>query len=163
MLRMLTALVVFSAGLVAQVNPVVQWNRNLLVLVRTPGVQPATIHSTRSFAMMHVAIYDAVNNIVPTHQPYAVHLTGISPAASADAAAASAAHDLLVGLYPGQRTSLDTELQQSLALIPAGPNRDAGVAVGSAVAAQILSLRANDGDNIPPPPFVFGSGPGVFV
>jgi hypothetical protein len=113
--------------------------------------------------MMHVAIYDAVNNIVPTHQSYAVHLTGISPAASVDAAAASAAHDVLVGLYPGQKTSLDNELQQSLAPIPAGANRDAGAAVGSAVAAQILALRANDGANITPPPFVFGSGPGVFI
>jgi hypothetical protein len=45
------------------VNPVVQWNRTLLVIVRTPGAQPATIHPTRSFAIMHAAIYDAVNAI----------------------------------------------------------------------------------------------------
>jgi len=53
-------------------NPVVQWNQTLLVIVRTPGAQSATIHPTRSFAMMHAAIYDAVNSIDRTHSPYLV-------------------------------------------------------------------------------------------
>src|SRR5260370_28291769 len=44
-------------------NPVVQWNRALLVIVRTHGAQPATIHPTPPFALMHVAMYDAVNSI----------------------------------------------------------------------------------------------------
>ena len=48
-------------------NPVLQWNRTLLVIVRTLGAQPATIHPTRSFAMMHAAIYDAVNAISIVH------------------------------------------------------------------------------------------------
>ena len=41
------------------VNPVLQWNRTLLTIVRTPGAQPATVHTTRSFAILHSAIYDA--------------------------------------------------------------------------------------------------------
>jgi hypothetical protein len=45
------------------VSQVVQWNRTLLVIVRTPVAQPATVHPTRSFAIMHAAIYDAVNGI----------------------------------------------------------------------------------------------------
>src|ERR1700737_5062332 len=57
------------------VNPVLQWNRTLLVIVRTPGAQPATIHPTRSFAIMHAAIYDAVNTIDGTHRPYLVPLS----------------------------------------------------------------------------------------
>ena len=60
------------------VSQVVQWNQTLLVIVRTPGAQPATIHPTRSFAIMHAAIYDAVNAIDGTHQPYLVRLGGIS-------------------------------------------------------------------------------------
>ena len=52
------------------VSQVVQWNRTLLVIVRTPGAQPATIHPTRSFDTMHGAIYDAVNAIDGTHKPY---------------------------------------------------------------------------------------------
>jgi hypothetical protein len=59
------------------VNQVVQWNKNLLVIVRTPGAQPATIHPTRSFAIMHAAIYGAVNAIDGSHKPYLVHLTGV--------------------------------------------------------------------------------------
>src|SRR3954462_3825869 len=53
-----------------RMNPVVEWNRALLSIVRTPGAQPRTIHSTRSFAMLHAAVYDAVNAIRPTHTPY---------------------------------------------------------------------------------------------
>jgi len=52
------------------VSQVVQWNRTLLVIVRTPGAQPATIHPARSFAIMHAAIYDAVNAIDGTRKPY---------------------------------------------------------------------------------------------
>ena len=75
------------------VNPVVQWNRTLLLIVRTPGAQPATVHPTRTFAIMHAAIYDAVNAIDRTHKPYLVHLSGVSQSASQDAAAAAAAHE----------------------------------------------------------------------
>src|SRR5260370_8810529 len=58
------------------VNQVVQWNKNLLVIVRTPGAQPATIHPTRSFAIMHAAVYDAVNAIDGGHNPHLFPLTG---------------------------------------------------------------------------------------
>src|SRR5215471_3092418 len=49
---------------------VVEWNRTLLRIVRTPGAQPATVHATRSFAILHAAVYDAVNSIDRTHKPY---------------------------------------------------------------------------------------------
>src|ERR1700692_4538883 len=74
-----------------QENPVIQWNKTLLTIVRTPGAQPATVHPTRSFAVMHAAIYDAVNAIDGAHRPYLVRLEHISPHASQDAAGASAA------------------------------------------------------------------------
>src|SRR5260370_34325530 len=56
-------------------NPVVEWNKTLLMIVRTPGTQPRTIHPTRSFAIMHAAIYDTVNFIDRTHKSYLVHLS----------------------------------------------------------------------------------------
>jgi hypothetical protein len=95
-------------------NPVVQWNQTLLVIVRTPGAQSATIHPTRSFAMMHAAIYDAVNSIDRTHSPYLVQIAHISRRASEDAAADTAAHDVLVALYPAFQAILDAQLQQLL-------------------------------------------------
>jgi hypothetical protein len=144
------------------VNPVVQWNRTLLVIVRTAGAQPATVHPTRSFAILHAAIYDAVNAIDRTHKPYLVRLTGVSRFASQDAAAASAAHEVLVTLYPAFKTSLDSQLQQSLASIQDGADKAEGVAIGKTVADQILAARSNDGSNALPIPFVFGIAPGDY-
>jgi hypothetical protein len=103
------------------VNVVVQWNRTLLIIVRTPGAQPATVHPTRSFAIMHAAIYDAVNAIDRTHTPYSVRLSHVSRFASQDAAAATAAHEVLAALYPKFQPVLDDQLQQSLAVIPGAP------------------------------------------
>src|SRR3984893_17217299 len=73
-----TPLAYGSAGSVDEVE---QWNKTLLTNVRTPGAQPATIHPTRSFAIMHAAIYDAVNAIDATHKPYLVGIEHVSPRA----------------------------------------------------------------------------------
>src|SRR5579872_4248032 len=100
--RFMTACALSTAALAAQVSgtpavtapsidPVIQWNRNLLAIVRTPGAQPATIHPTRSFAILHAAIYDAVNAIDQTHEPYAVRVPNVSGLASQSAAADAAA------------------------------------------------------------------------
>jgi hypothetical protein len=151
-----------AASSTQPVNPVLQWNRTLLMIVRTPGAQPATIHPTRSFAIMHAAIYDAVNVIDASHRPYLVRLTGVSRFASQDAAASVAAHDVLAQLYPKFQAVLDTQLQQSLAQIPNDKHKAEGVAAGKAVAAHILALRANDGSSAPPIPFVFGTAPGDY-
>jgi hypothetical protein len=144
------------------VNPVLQWNRALLVIVRTPGAQPATIHPTRSFAIMHAAIYDAVNAIDKTHKSYFVNLRGVSQSASQDAAAAAAAHEVLVGLYPQFQAMLDAQLQQSLAQIPDGAHKADGIILGQIAADGILALRSTDGSNAPPIPYVFGSAPGDY-
>jgi hypothetical protein len=142
------------------VSQVVQWNQTLLVIVRTPGAQPATIHPTRSFAIMHAAIYDAVNAIDGTHQPYLVRL-GASHFASQEAAAAAAAHEVLVKLYPSFQATLDAQLQQALAKLPSRGKAD-GISIGNTVADRILALRSNDGSNTQPIPYVFGNAPGDY-
>jgi len=144
------------------VNAVLQWNRALLVIVRTPGAQPATVHPTRSFAILHAAIYDAVNAIDRTHRPYLVRLSGVPRDASQEAAAAAAAHEVLVALYPGFKTALDAELQQSLAHIPDGNDKVEGIRIGQTVAHRILALRSSDGSNAKPVPYVFGTAPGDY-
>lgn len=166
MLKILTVAAAASACLAAQTNPVVDWNRHLLAIVRTPGAQPATTHPTRSFAIMHAAIYDAVNRIDGTHQPYSTQITGGSPPSRSpqaeEAAAASAAHAVLVALYPSFQATLDSELQQSLSEIHAKPLIEEGMMLGEAAAAEILALRNNDGSDVLAPPFIFGSGPGAY-
>ena len=149
------------AQVTTPVSQVVQWNRILLVIVRTAGAQPATVHPTRSFAIMHAAIYDAVNAIDGTHKPYLVRLSA-SYFASQEAAAAAAAHEVLVKLYPSfQATLLDPQFQLALAQLPKGGQAD-GVIIGNTVADRILALRANDGSNAQPIPYVFGNAPGDY-
>jgi len=145
-----------------EVNQVLQWNRTLLVIVRTPGAQPATVHATRSFAIMHAAMYDAVNAIDGTHTPYVVDVTDVSRSASQDAAAAVAAHEVLVTLYPRFQAQLDAQLLQVLAQIPEGADKAQGISIGQAVADRILALRSNDGAHAQPIPFVFGNAPGDY-
>ena len=166
--RRLCQTVLLCAGFLAghsyaqAVNPVVEWNRTLLVIVRTHGAQPATIHPTRSFALMHAAIYDAVNSIDRTHQPYLVDLPRASRSASQDAAAAAAAHEVLSQLYTNFQSILDAQLQQELAQIPDGSAKTDGIAIGQGVADLILDLRSNDGSSAPPVHYVFGKAPGDY-
>jgi len=143
-------------------DEVIQWNKTLLTIVRTPGAQPATVHPTRSFAIMHAAVYDAVNSIDPTHKPYLVRIEHASPHASQEAAAAAAAHETLMTLYPAFQAALDQQYDQSLAQIPDGVDKAAGIDVGKAVAQAILTLRSDDGSAATPIPFVFGNAPGDY-
>jgi len=161
-MKKFVTMALLCASLKAQpVNQVVQWNKTLLTIVRTPGAQPATIHPTRSFAIMHAAIYDAVNAIEGSHTPYLIQPSGVSPTASQDAAASAAAHEVLVTLYPSFQMALDTQFMQSLAQISTG-DKAAGVSIGQAVADSILALRSNDGSNAQPLLFVFGNAPGDY-
>ena len=147
---------------IPSLNPVTQWNKILLSIVRTPNAQPATVHATHSFAILHAAIYDAVDAIDGTHAVYRVRLADVSRNASKDAAASSAAHDILIDLYPAFRNMLDAELAQSLASIPDGEDKSDGVRIGATVASRMLQLRANDGANAQPIPYVFGNAPGDY-
>ena len=144
------------------VNAVIEWNRTLLAIVRTPGAQPSSIHSTRNFAIVHAAMYDAVNNIEAKFSPYLVSLPNVPRSASEIAAADAAAHDVLVSLYPAFQASLDRELQQDLVQLPDNERKAQGVAVGQAVAAQILVARSTDRANVTPPVYLPGSQPGDY-
>jgi hypothetical protein len=144
------------------VNQVIEWNRTLLVILRTPGAQPPTIHPTRSFAILHAAVYDAVNNIDGFSSPYLVRLSEVSRKASQSAAVDQAAHDVLVALYPAFQTTLDAELQQDLAQIQDGKNKSDGISIGQIVAAEILAFRSNDGSGVTLPPFIPGNDPGGY-
>jgi hypothetical protein len=142
-------------------QPVIDWNQTLLSIVNTPGAQPATIHPTRSFAILHAAIYDAVNAIDRSHEPYLIDVRAPRDA-SETAAADAAAHSVLVGLYPAQQSSLDADYAAELAAVSDGPAKDQGVQLGETVAQALLALRAGDGSSSIPPAFVPGTDPGDF-
>lgn len=139
-------------------NVVLQWNRVLQETIRTPGQQPATIFPVRSFAMMHAAMFDAVNSIDGSYTPYLTEVPGTKHA-SQEAAAAQAAHDVLIALYPTRTSIFDTELSNSLnGLAPARALQ--GIRVGQIVAERLLAVRANDGWNATLPTFVLPLTPG---
>jgi membrane-associated phospholipid phosphatase len=140
---------------------VVAWNQELLHIVQTPGDQPANIHPTRSFAIMHAAIYDAIVSITKDDQPYLFSVP-TPRQARIDAAAAQAAHDSLAALYPKLQPELDGLLASQLAAIPDRKPKQDGIEVGAAVAARLVADRAKDGSAVVPPPFVAGTQPGSY-
>jgi hypothetical protein len=88
-------------------------------------------------------MFDAVNAIERRYHSYAADLEA-APGASQDAAAAVAAHMVLVELYPRQQATLDAALAASLAKVQDGPGKVHGTALGKAAAEKMLALRRND-------------------
>jgi hypothetical protein len=120
-------------------NVVIQWNQTLQTLF--VGTGPG-IH-LRVLPMMHIAMFDAINSIEDAYTPYLGQVKG-SHGASAEAAAATAARDVLAALYPAQTAMFDTLLSTQLAGMPRGRVQQ-GEAIGHAVAAAVLKWRLNDG------------------
>jgi hypothetical protein len=127
------------------------------------GIEKQLVNSAnaRGQAMLHVAVFEAVNAIEKRYTPYKLTLTA-DRGTSREAAAASAAHDVLVALYPDQKADLDASLEKSLSAIVDGEAKAKGVDLGKKAAAEIIALRANDGNNTPESYFPQTS-PGVYV
>ncbi|HKR22052.1 MAG TPA: vanadium-dependent haloperoxidase [Pyrinomonadaceae bacterium] len=141
-----------------QEDVILQWNRVLMETVLTPGQHPATIMPVRSYAIMHAAMFDAVNSIDGTHTPYLTDVPG-SQHASIEAAAAQAARDVLAALYPTRVSVFDAELAISLQGIEENRAQQ-GIRVGEIVAERMLAARANDGWNVTPPAYTLPATPG---
>jgi membrane-associated phospholipid phosphatase len=146
-------------GNLAHADVVTAWNAAALDAIRAGRTAPPV--ASRSLAILHVSIYDAVNGIDRTHEPYLVE-SQVAASASRQAAASAAAHKALVNLFPANASSFDSLHAAILAAIPDGPHKAAGIVWGEFVANQVLAPRANDGSNaivLPPG----GSGPGVWI
>jgi hypothetical protein len=131
-------------------DPVAAWNAISEKAVKTAG-HPLPVTSVE-FAIVQLAIYDAVESIDRHYEPYYARVPGAT--GSLSAAAAKAGHDALVGLFPGQSAVLDAAYMDFLATNGVDP-LDPGTAVGTQAAANILALRAHDGRfPLNPPPFL---------
>jgi VCPO second helical-bundle domain len=113
----------------------------------------------RILAIMHAAQHDAVNGAQPRYLTYIATLQDRH--ADAEAAAAAAAHEVLVTFFPANQATLDDRLAESLSTVPDGDAEDAGVALGRAVGDAALHARAHDG-YATPDPFNPAPGPGVW-
>ena len=127
------------------VDAVTDWNVNAVnALVGTAGQSPTV--STVHLAMVHGAVYDAVNSIDERYEPYLVHVRA-RDWYSQDAAAATAAYRVLLALVPAQQPTLATLYDASLAPIPAGEAKQGGIRTGEIAAAAMLAARTGDGRN----------------
>ena len=137
---------VLAAPGVARADVIGDWNATAqaeAILIR-----PTAHGQARGMAMVQGAVYDAVNAIVRTHQPYLLDLddVGAQPWDSQDAAAATAAHHVLVKIVaPGRVAALDTAYAATLLPIPDGPIKQGGIEAGEAAAQAMLDARDGDG------------------
>ena len=109
------------------------------------AVDPATADpfpNARGWTMMHLAMHDALNAIVPRFRQYA--LFGGDTSAHPIAAAAQAAHDVMNHIYPTRQAENDAELAFWLDRVPDGSRKTNGIKLGTASAVAIINARAND-------------------
>ncbi len=114
------------------------------------GEQLGPGRSSRAMAIVHIAIFDAINAIVGDYRSY----TGLARArrnASLKAAIAVAAHDTLSALFPSQAASFAEQLAEDLSEVRDGHAKTDGIDLGRRAAAAILALRANDGSQYAEP------------
>jgi hypothetical protein len=119
---------------------VLEWNELLLQSLTS---QPPRVPLSRNMAMVHLAMFDAVNAIDRSYESYEADVKS-SRGASVEAAAAQAARDTLTALYPGRQADYDAALARHLEGIPNGRARQ-GIAVGKEAAREILAARVGDG------------------
>lgn len=143
----------------AQADVIMDWNAKADAI----GIEKQLVNSanSRAQAMLHVAMFEAVNAIDRRYTPYKLNLTA-DQATSREAAAASAAHDVLVALYPDQKADLDATLATSLAAIADGEAKSKGIELGRKAASEIVALRTNDGSGAPES-YRPQTSPGVYV
>ena len=140
-------------------DAVTEWNEQALSCTLTAKQLPFA--ATRTMAMVHVAMFDAVNSIQHGYTPYKFNVAANSES-SPEAAALAAAHTVLIKRFPDQAMMLDATYSASLGRIPEGAAKTAGVAVGEKVAANLLASRATDGSDAPND-YRPATTPGVYV
>lgn len=142
-------------------NPLAHWNAVAIDasgLDHTPvapgeqrvfGEQLGPTRASRAMAIVHIAMFEAINAVVPRYRSYA----GVEPmhGASMDVAMAQAAHDTLAALFPSQAAAFDQHLADELGQHHPDRTISLGIELGHQAAAAVLALRANDGSGKPEP------------
>jgi hypothetical protein len=122
-------------------NEVLHWNRVAADAAAAAETDPLT--ESRVFAIVHLAIHDALNAIDHRYEPYRLRMS--APGASPEAAVAAAAHATLVELMPKARQTFDTSFADAIGAIPDSDAKKRGIETGRRAAAALLAARKNDG------------------
>jgi vanadium-dependent haloperoxidase-like protein len=142
-------------------DAVLDWNAYAAKAIVTVGGQVPPRALIR-LAMVHLAIYDAVNAIEGAPFEGYASVPAVDRPASEEAAAATAAYEVLVALFPAQAADLNAEYAASLQALPDGIAKVNGIAVGQLAASALLTKRANDGRDAVVT-YTPGTGPGIWV
>jgi hypothetical protein len=143
------------------------WNATMVATIVVDGGK-ANAEAFMWFGFIQAAVYNAVVGITRDYELYKWDKLG-SQSASPEAAAAAAAHDVLLHYFPGSQARLDAQLNASLAGVTDGSAEQQGVKYGQAAAARLIQLRSNDGRNAPitfnqaPAPGVWRPTPPTFT
>jgi hypothetical protein len=128
----------------ARADIIMDWNAKADAIAAEKQVLPA--QQSRAMSMLHIAMFEAVNAIERRYTPYKLTLFA-DRSTSKEAAAASAAYDVLLAIYPDQKAVLDTALTASLSGIPETEGKSNGIVLGRKAAEGVMAFRANDGSN----------------
>jgi hypothetical protein len=123
-------------------NPVLHWNEVGTRISAEAQTDP--ISESRIFAILQIAVHNAVNAVEPHYPMYGAAMPA-SRGASVDAAVAQTSRDVLVALLPARTADFDAALKAALAAIADGPAKSSGIEVGRQAAARILAERSSDG------------------
>ena len=146
-LRFAAATVAITTGLVmthtlARADAVTNWNRTAGDIIVGSGLGP--LPADRALAILHGAVYEAVNAITGRYPASGSGLIA-SPGASVDAAIAAASRTTLAELAPHRKDAVEAAYQSALAAIENSPAKSKGISVGSEAAKMVLAMRADDG------------------
>jgi hypothetical protein len=142
----LVGLTLISTTTLLRADVITAWNKTAIDVMKAVNV--AGNPWTRSMALVNVSMSDAVNSVQNRYTRYTTELP-IDPNASAEAAAAGAAREILMRQYPGQKAKIEEAFADSMKEIPDTPARAAGVSLGEKVAAAVYAERQSDATNMP--------------
>ena len=126
----------------ARADIVMDWNGRADAIATDKRLPPPV--QGRALALMHVSMFEALNAIDRRYKPYRLELIA-DRNTSREAAVSSAAHAVLVSLYPDQASALDAQLAADLGRVPTGPAKERALILGRKAAADLLALHAEDG------------------
>ncbi|WP_439393361.1 vanadium-dependent haloperoxidase [Bradyrhizobium sp. PMVTL-01] len=136
-----------SGNTSVRADVVTDWNVTAINVMKAVNV--AGNPWTRSMALVNVSMSDAINSVQNRYSRYSTAELTIDPNASAEAAAAAAAREILMRQYPGQKAQIDAAFAETMRTIPDNPARAAGIALGEKAAAAIFTERQSDATNAP--------------
>src|SRR3979490_2247110 len=149
-----------SGNTLVRADVITDWNNTAMDVMKAVNV--AGNPWTRSMALVNVSMSDAVNSVQNRYSRYMAAELPIAPTASAEAAAAAAAREILMRQYPGQKAQIDAAFAATMQTIPDNPARVAGIALREKVAAAVFAERQTDATNAPDTYRPFTT-PGVWV